>query len=65
MKYEMIFSILKYIDCYGTKFNFYTEKNRKFYTPLGGILSILALFFSILIFIFFNFDDFLHNSPIT
>ena len=65
MKYKMIFDILKYIDCYGTKFNFYTEKNRKFYTPLGGILSLLALFFSIIVFVFFNFDDFLHNSPIT
>ena len=61
----MLYAILKYVDCFGTKFNFYTEKSRKFYTPLGGIFSLLAIFFSIIIFIFFNFDDFLHNAPIT
>ena len=61
----MLYEILKYVDCFGTKFNFYTEKSRKFYTPLGGIFSLLAFFFSIIIFIFFNFDDFLHNAPIT
>ena len=61
----MLYVILKYVDCFGTKFNFYTEKSRKFYTPLGGIFSLLAFFFSIIIFIFFNFDDFLHTSPIT
>lgn len=61
----MLYEILKYVDCFGTKFNFYTEKSRKFYTPLGGIFSLFAFFFSIIIFIFFNFDDFLHTAPIT
>ena len=61
----MLYEILKYIDCFGTKFNFYTEKSRKFYTGLGGIFSLLALFFSIIVFIFFNFEDFLHTAPIT
>ena len=65
MKLNMIYVILKYIDCFGTKFNFYTEKNRKFYTPLGGIFTLLAFFFSIIVFIFFNIDDFIHSSPIT
>ena len=61
----MVYEFLKYIDCFGTKFNFYTDKNRKFYTPLGGIFSLLSLFFGILIFIFFNVDDFSHTDPIT
>ena len=57
--------ILKYLDCYGTHFNFYTEKNRKFYTPLGGILTILSIIFGLLVFIFINQDDFLHKNPIS
>ena len=61
---EMINELLKCLDCFGTKFNFYTEKNRKFYTPLGGIFSLLAFFFSVLIFIFLNFEDFLHTAPV-
>jgi len=62
---EMINEFLKYIDCFGTKFNFYIDKDRKFYTPLGGILSMLALFFGIMVFIFINFEDFLHSAPIS
>ena len=62
----MIFpEFLKYIDCFGTHFNFYTEKRRKFYTPFGGILSLFSIFFGIIIFIYINLDDFSHNSPIS
>ena len=61
----MLYEILRYIDCFGTKFNFYTEKSRKFYTPLGGVFSLLAIFFGIIVFIFFNLEDFLHTAPIT
>ena len=38
------FEYLKYVDCFGTTFNFYTERSRKLYTPIGGILTILAEF---------------------
>jgi len=55
--------ILKYIDSFGTKFTFYTEKNRKFYTPLGGILTLLSIIFGVIVFIHINIDDFLHNNP--
>ena len=41
--------------CYGTEFNFYTEKNRKFYTPLGGILTFASIIFSISVYILFSF----------
>ena len=61
----MIYELLKYIDCFGTTFNFYTDKNRKFYTPLGGIFTLLAMFFSVIIFIFLNFEDFIHTAAIT
>ena len=63
MTYNITSEILKYLDCYGTNFNFYSERNRKFYTPLGGILSLLSIFFGILVFIFINLDDFSHNIP--
>ena len=65
MRYNLLFDVLKYLDCYGTNFNFYTEKNRKFYTAFGGILTILSIILGILAFIFINLDDFLHNSPIS
>ena len=56
---------LKYLDCFGTNFNFYTERNRKFYTPFGGILTLLSIIVGILVFIFINIDDFSHNAPIS
>ena len=58
-----IFNLLKYLDCFGARFNFYIERNRKLYTPLGGILTLLSYIFGILIFIYINLDDFLHNLP--
>ena len=61
----LVFETLKYLDCFGTKFNFYTERNRKLYTPLGGILSLLSFFSGIMIFIHINFDNFSHNIPIS
>ena len=55
--------VLKYIDCFGTKFNFYSEKNRELYTPFGGILTLLSIIFGIILFLYLNMDDFLHNIP--
>ena len=62
---NVIYEILKYCDFFGTSFNFYTERNRKLYTPFGGILTLLSCIFGILIFIYINLDDFLHNLPNT
>ena len=61
----IISRILKYIDCFGTKFNFYTEKSRKLYTPLGGILSFFSILFGILIFLSLNYEELKHNVPIS
>ena len=44
---EIISDILKYVDCFGATFNFYSERNRKFYTDLGGL--------------FFNINDAINN----
>jgi hypothetical protein len=63
MNNNIVIEILKYLDFFGTKFNFYTEKSRKLYTPLGGILTLLSIIFGIIIFIFINIDNFLHNVP--
>ena len=48
-------SVLDYLDCFGANFNFYIEKNRKLYTPFGGILTILSIIFSTMIFIYTTF----------
>ena len=63
MEQDLLSIILKYFDCFGTNFNFYTERNRKFYTPFGGVLTLLSIFFGIIIFIYINIDDFLHKNP--
>ena len=58
-----IMEIFKYFDFFGTTFNFYTERKRKLYTLFGGILTLLAIFCGLIIFIYINLDDFLHNIP--
>ena len=63
MNVEIANQILKYLDFFGTTFNFYIERNRKLYTPLGGILSLLSLIFGILVFIFINLDELSQNIP--
>ena len=65
MKYILLLEILKYLDLFGTNFNFYTERNRKFYTPFGGVLTLLSIVVGTLVFIFMNIEDFLHDSPIS
>ena len=63
MSSKIIFEILKYIDCFGTTFTFYIERSRKLYTRFGGILTLLSIILGIIIFIYINLDDFLHNIP--
>ena len=62
---EKVSKVISYCDIFGARFNFYIEKNRKLYTPLGGILTILSLIFSMIIFIHIYLDDFSHNNPNT
>ena len=65
MDVVLFYKILKYIDCFGTNFNFYTEKNRKLYTPLGGILTLFSFISGALIFILINFDELKHDKPLS
>ncbi len=63
MNYSKLLEALKYFDFFGEIFSFYIEKNRKLYTPLGGIITSLFFIFSTIIFIYMNLDDILHNLP--
>ena len=63
MNYSTLLEALKYFDFFGEIFSFYIEKNRKLYTPLGGIITSLFFIFSTIIFIYMNLDDILHNLP--
>jgi len=65
MNINQIFEWLKFLDCFGTTYSFYTEKNRKFYTAFGGILTIISIIFGILVFIYINLDIFSYNLPIS
>jgi len=65
MQMNRIKTLLKYMDIFGTKYTFYSDKKPKLYTVTGGILSIASIFFCILIPIFFSLDDLNRNSPIT
>ena len=59
----MIYEVITYCDIFGTKFNFYTDEKPKFYTILGGILSILLVFVCVIVFIFYSLDDLKRNTP--
>ena len=65
MNYLLFSRILKYVDFFGANFNFYTEKNRKLYTPLGGILTLFSIIFCIIIFLLMNLEELNHNAPIS
>ena len=45
-------NFLKYIDTFGMKYHFYVDKKNKYYSILGGILSLVALIISLWIFIY-------------
>ena len=61
----MLIEFLKYVDLFGTKFSFYIDKRRKFYTYLSGIFSILSIFLYIVVFLFVSKDDFNRVTPVT
>ena len=57
--------ILEYLDMFGTKLTFYSDKKSKLYTLNGGILSIISIISCIICFILFSFDDLNRKFPIT
>ena len=62
---QALLEVLKYIDLYGTDFNFYSERKRKYYTVLGGILTFIALSVGIFVFLMVNIDDIIHKNLIS
>ena len=58
-------TILKYLDIFGTRCTFYSDKMPKFYTVTGGIFSLLSLSICLLTFIIFSLDDLKMKYPIT
>ena len=60
-----IFETLKNIDLLDINFYFYTDKKRNFTTKLGGSLTLLWFISGLFTFIYINYDDFLHNNPIS
>ena len=61
----LLSSLLKYIDVFGTKFTFYTNKKPRLYTMTGGVLSSISILGCILTFIFFSLDDLNGKFPNT
>ena len=55
--------ILEYLDIFGTKPGFYIERKSKFYSVLGGSLSICSIFIIIIVFILFSLKDLERKSP--
>jgi hypothetical protein len=60
-----IATIIKYIDLFGTRCTFYSEKMPKLYTVIGGIFSMISILVCILIFIIFSIDDLKRKFPNT
>ena len=57
--------IIKYLDLFGTRCTFYSEKMPKLYTITGGIFSIFSILACILIFIILSLDDLKRKFPNT
>ena len=54
---------LRYLDLFGTKCSFYSDQRLKFYTPLGGIISIISVCTCIIIFVFYSLSNFKREYP--
>ena len=59
-----LYNVVRTIDLFGIHFNFYTDKKREFYTRSGGLLTFISFIISLSLFIYMNYDDFIHNNPI-
>ena len=62
---EISSTILKYLDLFGTRCTFYSDKMPKLYTVTGGIFSIFSILLFFLIFIVYSLDDIQRKFPIT
>ena len=55
--------ILKYMDFFGTTLNFYSDKQKKYYTSLGGAFTLLSIFICFISSILLAKDGFKRNLP--
>ena len=56
---------LRVCDFFGQRFHLYIGYKPKFYTYLGGIISLFSLVSFILVFIFLGYDDLKRKNPIS
>ena len=63
MSTYILLEFLKFIDLFGTKYNFYIERHRKLYTPIGGLLTLISIIIGIFVFIYVEKDDIMHKTP--
>ena len=61
----MFQEICKYLDSFGTRYNFFTDGKPKLYTTFGGIMTIISILLSLIVFISFSSDDFRRKTPTT
>ena len=55
--------VLRYLDIFGTKFNFYSNKKKIYYTTVGGILTLTTICICLIAFFFLIKDDVQRISP--
>ena len=56
---------LKYIDCFGIKFHFYTNNQPNHQNIFGGIMTFIYVLICIVLFIAFSYDDIYRLNPIS
>ena len=56
--------LLKLLDCFGTQLSFFLDGNRKHYTTIGGILTIITLLICVVSFFIFELGDLKRKKPI-
>ena len=62
-EFDRTIKIMEYLDMIGTKPGFYIERKPKFYSVLGGVLSISSICLLVIIFIIYSLKDFEKTPP--
>ena len=65
MNANSFYESLANVDLFGSRFNFYSDKKRKIYSPIGGILSLTAIIIGFIVFTVLNKDEFSHKNPLS
>ena len=58
-------ALIKYMDLFGTRCSFYSDRMPKLFTITGGIFTICSLFLCSLVFVIVSLDDLKRKFPIT